>query len=149
MRLRMPLLFVMFSLLLGSSLVSDAFADTAVPLHVTILSASQGGSDFNLDNDAYRDQLIQLFSYRSYQQKKDLNVDLKKGERVLVPLSDGYELILTLQDQENGRIHVQALIRKGREQYMDSVLAILTPGVVFLGGPSVSEGTLIIVLESH
>ena len=124
-------------------------AEQATSLHVTILAASAEGADFDLDNDAYRDQLIQLFSYKSYHQKKELNVNLKKGERVSVPLPEGYELLLNLQDQEKKRIYIQAVIRKGRQQYVDSVLSLLTPGVVFLGGPPISEGTLILVLESH
>ena len=33
-------------------------------------------------------------------------------------------------------------------QYLDTVLAILKPGVVFLGGPPVQKGVLIIVLET-
>jgi hypothetical protein len=124
-------------------------AEQSASIHVTILVASQEGSDFDLDNDAYRDQLIQLFSYKSYHQKKELSVSLKKGERVSVPLPEGYELLLNLQDKEKHRISIQAVIRKGRQQYVDSVLSLLTPGVVFLGGPPISEGTLILVLESH
>ena len=151
--MRTLLKFRAFSALIGFFVVlsslSSASAQQTAPVHVTVLVASRNGSDFDLDNDAYRDQLIQLFSYSSYHQKKELRADLKKGDRNVVPLPDDYELVLTLQDQEKGRIFVQALIRKGRKQYVDSTLSILTPGVVFLGGPAIQDGTLIIVLESH
>jgi len=140
--------FLMGLMLLSGS-PSLVFAQQTAPIHVTVLVASRQGSDFDLDNDAYRDQLIQLFSYSSYHQKKELRAELKKAERTIIPLPDGFELVLTLQGQEEGRIFVQALIRKGRKQYVDSTLSILTPGVVFLGGPAVQDGTLIIVLESH
>ncbi len=146
---RSPFFLTLVGFLVLLSFVPSTYAQQTAPLHVTVLVASRQGSDFDLDNDAYRDQLIQLFSYSSYHQKKELRADLKKGERTVVPLPDGYELVLTLQDQEKGRIFIQALIRKGRDQYVDSVLSILTPGVVFLGGPAVQGGTLIIVLESH
>ena len=57
-------------------------------------------------------------------------------------------LILTLQDVDKKRIQVQAVIRKGNVQFMDTVVSILRPGVVFLGGPPAQEGVLIIVLET-
>lgn len=119
-----------------------------VRVHVTVLTASNEGSDFNLDNDEYRDRLIQLFSYSSYNQSGRFFVDLEKGVRQKTKLPEDYELMLTLQGEENGRVLVQALIRKGGQQYADTVLSILRPGVVFLGGPPAGSGSLIIVLET-
>ena len=119
-----------------------------VRVHVTVLTASNEGSDFNLDNDEYRDQLIQLFSYSSYNQSGMFFVDLEKAGRQKSNLPEGYELVLTLQGEEDGRVLVQAVIRRGNQQYVDTVLSILRPGVVFLGGPPVEGGSLIIVLET-
>ena len=129
-------------------LLPAARAVDPVRVHVTVLTASNEGSDFNLDNDEYRDQLIKLFSYHSYNQSNKFFVDLEKGVRQKTQLPDGYELMLTLQGEENGRVLVQALIRKGGQQYVDTVLSILKPGVVFLGGPPAGQGSLIIVLET-
>ena len=121
---------------------------TQIKANVTILVASNQGNDFNLVNDAYRDELIKLFSYTSYNQVEAVRRDLIKEVAQKINLPEGYELLLTLQSEENGRVQVQALIRKGNVPYVDTVLSILQPGVVFVGGPQVKEGALIIVLET-
>ena len=123
-------------------------AEGSVRVHVTVLVASNEGSDFNLDNDAYRDELIRLFSYSAYHQSEQFIADLKKADRYRADLPDGYELVLTLQGEEKERALVEALIRKENKQYVNTVLSILKPGVVFLGGPPVKDGILIIVLET-
>jgi hypothetical protein len=119
-----------------------------IPTKITILIASNQGTDFDMDNDAYRDQLIQLFSFSNYKQLKTLSLDLAKGERQIVALPEGYELVLSLQREERERAYIQALIRKGREQFVDTVLSIQKKGVVFLGGPQTPSGTLIVALEN-
>lgn len=124
-------------------------ADKPERVTATVVVASNEGGDYDLDNDAYRDQMIQLFSYSSYHQLEQYPTDLLKSERSKIELPEGYELILTLQNVEKGRILVQAVIRKGNQQYLDTVVSILKPGVVFLGGPPVSKGVLIIVLETR
>ncbi len=124
-------------------------ADQPEHLKAAVVIASNQGTDYDLDNDAYRDQMIQLFSYSSYHQLDQYPVDLVKSERSKIELPEGYELMLTLQNVEKGRILVQAVIRKGNQQYLDTVVSILKPGVVFLGGPPVSNGILIIVLETR
>ncbi len=123
-------------------------AETTAKIHVTFLIASNKGDDFNLVNDAYRDQLLKLFTYKSYNQIDDILTELERSKREVLELPDGYQLILTLQDMEKGRVQVQAMIRKGNNRYLDTVVSILRPGVVFLGGPSAQGGTLIIVLET-
>lgn len=115
---------------------------------VTILTASNQGNDFDIVNDAFRDRLIKLFAYSSYHQIKEETVDLSKAERRHMDLPGKYELILTLHGLEKERVLVQAMVRKDNKQYVDTVLSILKPGVVFLGGPSADEGDLIIVLET-
>ena len=125
-----------------------AFAEVSARVIATVLVASNEGNDFNLVNDAHRDQLIDLFSYTNYQQLEAVSLHLPKAERVKLALPEGYELMLTLQHVEKSRILTQALIRKGGKAHVDTVLAILSPGVAFLGGPPVKEGTLIIVLET-
>jgi hypothetical protein len=128
------------------SLPCEAAGDLRVK--VTVLQASNNGQDFNFENDAYRDQLVRLFSYSSYQQLDSKLMQLPKTQRVKMDLSDGYELLLTYQGDEGSRAMVQALIRKGNVQYVFTVLAIQNPGVVFLGGPSAGPGVLVIVLET-
>ena len=114
---------------------------------VSVIIASNEGTDFNLDNDAYRDQLIQLFSYRSYEQKNQQIVNLSKAEHKIIPLMDDYEMVLTLQGEEKERIMIQALIRKGNVQYVNTVLSIMKNGVVFIGGPTIGKNALIVALE--
>lgn len=123
-------------------------ADETAKFHITFLVASNEGNDFNLVNDDYRDQLLKLFSYTSYKQIDDVLKDLERSKREVIELPDGYQLMLTLQVVEKGRVQVQAMIRKGNQQYLDTVVSILRPGVVFLGGPPAQGGTLIIVLET-
>lgn len=116
---------------------------------VTVLVASPDGSDYDLDNDAFRDQLIQLFSYPSYRQIDQFWIPLERAKREAVSLPEGYDLLLNLQEKEKERVLVQAVIRKNSQSYVDTVLSIRKPGVVFLGGPTVENGVLILVLESR
>ncbi len=115
---------------------------------VTVLTASNEGADFDLDNDQYRDQLIKLFSYSSYHQQNQFAFEMNKAVRNHVELLEGYELTVTLQNRERDRILVEALIRKEGKQYVNTVLSIMHGGVAFLGGPMTSEGALILVIES-
>ena len=119
-----------------------------IKANVTILVASNSGNDINLVNDAYRDELIRLFSYTSYNQVDAVRRDLVREVVQKILLPEDYELLLTLQGKEDGRLQVRAVIRKKDVQYLDTVLSILQPGVVFVGGPPVQKGALIIVLES-
>lgn len=142
--------FLTACLLAGSPAVfaADEGGDL-IELHGTIVTASNNGNDFNIVNDTFRDELMKLFSYSDYNQEREFVLKLVKAERQRLELPGGYELILTLQGKEKGRIYVQAVIRKDNEQYLDTVLSILNPGVVFVGGPSVPEkGDLIIILET-
>ena len=134
---------------LSLSVSARAQDPASVKTNVTILEASNEGNDFNLVNDAYRDELIKLFSYTSYTQIDTVRRELKKAVRETIELPEGYELLLTLHNQEMGRVQVQALIRKEGVAYVDTVVSILQPGVVFVGGPPVKKGgALIIVLET-
>ena len=142
-KLTMCLVFLLFF-----SFVSQVVADDPVRIHAAIITASNQGNDFNLDNDAYRDQLIKLFSYSNYQQNANLSLDLIQGTETKTQLPDGYELVLNLQGKEEGRILVHAVIQKDNKQYVNTVLSILEQGVVFLGGAPVQGGELIIVLET-
>ena len=136
-------------LFVGLMFSQAVYANEPVRVHLAIVTASNIGEDINLINDEYRDQLIELFSYSSYEQVDDVVVEIQKAVRQKVKLPDGYELILTLHEQDEERVHVHALIRKNGRQYVDTVLAIVKPGVVFLGGPPVGqEKALILVLET-
>ncbi|MBU3758433.1 MAG: hypothetical protein FGM27_00675 [Candidatus Omnitrophica bacterium] len=114
---------------------------------LTTLVASNEGSEFDLVNDAYRDQIIRLFSYTAYKQMNQEAVSLDPGIAREIPLHGGYTLYLKLISASNHQDRVHALIKKDDLEYVDTVLAVEKPGVVFLGGPKVSEGDLIIVLE--
>ena len=122
-------------------------ADESVRIHVTMLKASNVGSDFNLENDTYKDQLIKLFAYSSYRQLDKFVVDLKKAERKFSYMFGGYELVVTLQGEEKNRVLVEVLIRKEGRTYVSTVLSVLKPGVAFLGGPPLGDGDLILAVE--
>lgn len=126
---------------------SFAQAEESTRVIVTVIRASNDGSDFDLENDAYRDELIQLFSYTFYKQLNRVSVDLKGMGSRKVTLPGGYELVLTFQGTEEDRVLVEAAIRKGDEEYVRSILSSLKPGVAFLGGPLMDNGAMIIVLE--
>lgn len=139
---------VIAMLLFAVGFSSSAPADTPKErVQLTYIVASNTGNDFNLDNDAYRDQMMKLFSYTSYQQLDRDLVELARAEREKVALPDGYELLLTYQGADRDRYMLQAVIRKGGQVYVDTVLSVLKPGVVFLGGPPTDQGDLIIILE--
>ncbi len=142
--------WIAITLCLLFSVISLAFLEAAEEGHklrLTLLTASNEGTDFDLDNDEYRDRLIQLFSYRSYKQVNQEIVTVKKPERQVIPLLEGYELVLLLQDEQKYRIEVQAVIMKEGVPYVNTVLSILEEGVVFIGGPNTSQGALILALE--
>jgi hypothetical protein len=145
------ILSVWLSFLLISAAPAHA-ADTAVAEKVkaTVLIASNEGVDSTPIRDAYRRELIKLFSYTAYSQAGDeKTLTLEKDKRETLNLPGGYKFILTLQSAERNRMQVQAVIQKGSVQYMNTVVSILKPGVVFLGGPSAKGGVLIIVLETQ
>lgn len=142
--------WILIAMLFGlNPALSAKQQDTPLEIHGTIVTASNNGTDFNIVNDTFRDELMKLFSYSAYEQDREFVLKLVKSERQRMELPGGYELMLTLQDVEKGRVYIQAVIRKDNEQYLDTVLSILNPGVVFVGGPAVPEkGDLIIVLET-
>ncbi len=123
-------------------------ADEPSQIIITVLSASSEGSEFDLDNDAYRDKLIKLFSYTSYHQITQKKVSLQKSEDETLSLPQNYKLLLSLKAKEKERIVVQAIIQKGGQKLLDTSLSILKPGTVFLGGPSFEKGVLVLVLEA-
>jgi len=142
-------LFVCCCVIMPLMARADAMhAGDTVKVNVTVIIASNEGNDYNMDNDEFRDRLIKLFSYTNYEQVNSEALQLKRAERVKMTLPDGYELWLTLQNHEEDRILIQAVVMKNGTQFVDTILSVLTPGVAFLGGPPLSEGTLIIVLEN-
>jgi hypothetical protein len=126
----------------------SSFSAGPVRVNVTVLIASNEGNEYDLVNDDYKDQLIGLFSYSSYHQLNEFskNLTLNQSERINLP--EGYELVLTLQGEEDGRVLIQAGINKENQEYLDTVLSVLRPGVVFVGGPRVKVGAIIIALET-
>lgn len=135
------------AVLLGTGYFSPQTALAADNMVVTVLVASNEGNDFDLDNDAFRDRLIQLFSYTSYKQVDQVAVDLKAATRQTVTLPDGYQMQIDLQKQEGSRYFVRAVVEKSGTAHVDTVLAIEKGSAAFVGGPPVGKGSLIIVME--
>ncbi|MBI4358591.1 MAG: hypothetical protein HY584_04760 [Candidatus Omnitrophica bacterium] len=119
----------------------------ALTLKVAVILASNEGSDFDLENDAYRDQLIRLFSYTAYEQVRGYSVVLEEGEQELIAIPGDYELILTLQRLEGEKVFLHALIQKGGNKFLDTELSLLGPTPVFLGGPPLDSGNLVLAIE--
>lgn len=145
------ILKVLFVTGMATFLLSISFPASAAPAEnvvVTVLTASYAGDDFNFDNDAYRDKLVQLFSYSSYEQENQLLIPLERSKRTKEMLPGDYELMLTLQDAKDNRMSLQVIIRKGDTIFLDTVMSIMKPGTLFIGGPKVEKGVLILVLEA-
>ena len=70
------------------------------------------------------------------------------GETQAMDLLEGYSLGLTLQKDEGSKIVAKAVITKAGKTYIDTELSITKPGMFFMGGPTLSEGDLILILES-
>ena len=127
---------------------SSGQAQTSNRMIVTMVVASNAGSDFNLDNDVYRDKLLKLFSYSSYVQKEVKKLDMKVGKTQNLDLLEGYNLELTLKQDTGQKILTRAVIIKDHKIYIDTELSIERPGVFFMGGPTLKDGDLILILEA-
>ncbi len=125
-----------------------ATAQTSNRMIVTMVVASNSGKDFNLDNDAYRDKLLDLFSYSSYIQKEVKKLDMAVGKTQNLDLLEGYNLELTLKQDDGKKILTRAVIIKDHKIYIDTELSIAKPGIFFMGGPTLTDGDLILILES-
>ena len=137
-------LFLLILLPFGSSL----HAEEVIVAKITVIIASNNGNDFNLENDAYRDQLIKLFSYTSYKQVKEYSLKLEKVKQEVLVIPGDYEFVLTFRGRERGRTLIGALIQKGDRKFLNTDLAISGNGPVFLGGPPVDSGVLLLVIET-
>ncbi len=137
--------FCLLAFLLQPSILQ---AQNSNRMIVTMVVASNEGSDFNLDNDAYRDKLLKLFSYSSYTQKDLKKLDMTLGETQSLDLLEGYALQLTLKEDKGSSIVARAVITKNNKSYIDTELSIAKPGVFFMGGPTLSTGDLILILEN-
>jgi len=136
------ILMMTFGLLLPAPL-----AHAAERMTLTYIVASHEGDDFDLDNDAYRDQLIQLFNYSSYHQINQEAVTLEFNTPQTLTIPGDYSMVLTLKNCEDTRCIVRSEIQKNDISYVDTVISILKPGMFFMGGPKTGSGDLIIVLE--
>ena len=138
--------WIIFFLVAGMVLpAKPAWASERMAL--TFIVASREGHEMDLDNDAYRDQLIQVFNYSSYRQtgRQAVNLEFNTPQTAVIP--GDYELVMTLKNCEDNRCIVRAVIQKGGTAYVDTVISVLKPGMFFLGGPKAENGDLIIVLE--
>ena len=135
------LAFLLFQIPPGQTQTSDRMI-------VTMVVASNTGSDFNLDNDVYRDKLLKLFSYSSYVQKEVKKLNMTVGKTQNLDLLEGYNLELTLKQDNGQKILTRAVIIKDHKIYIDTELSIEKPGVFFMGGPTLNEGDLILILEA-
>ena len=146
MRLRSRIFLGVFLCVL--SFGSTLQAESPVTIKVTAIVASNSGSDFDLENDAFRDQLIQLFSYKSYKQVQQSSIRLDGAKDEVMAIPGGYELTLGLKTSENSKIRVHALLQKEGKRFLDTEVSIFGAGPVFLGGPSVDSGNLILAIET-
>ncbi len=128
--------------------VSTLRAEAPVAIKVTAISASNSGSDFDLENDAFRDQLIQLFSYKSYKQLKQFSVRLEGTKSETLTIPGGYELNLVLKAREDNKVRLHAVIQKEGKKFLDTEVSVFGAGPVFLGGPPVDSGNLILAIET-
>jgi len=135
----------LFALLLIPSMTQ---AQNSNRMIVTMVVASNSDNDFNMDNDAYRDKLTQLFSYSSYVQSDLKKLDMTLGETQNLALLEGYSLTLTLKEDKGSSIVARATITKDNKDYIDTELSIAKPGIFFMGGPTLSTGDLILILEN-
>jgi len=128
--------------------IPTASAQSSNNMIITMIVASNEGSDFNMDNDAYRDKLTQLFSYSSYIQKdlKKITMELNKTRNL--DLLEGYNLELTMKEDTGSKMIARAVIIKDHKIYIDTELSIAKPGTFFMGGPTVTNGDLILILET-
>lgn len=123
-------------------------AEAPATIKVTAIVASNGGSDFDLENDTFRDQLIQLFSYKSYKQIQQSSIRLDGTKDEVMTIPGGYELTLGLKTREDSKIRIHALIQKDGKKFLDTEVSIFGTGPVFLGGPPVDSGNLILAVET-
>ena len=123
-------------------------ADETVVAKVTIIVASNKGNDFNLENDAFRDQLKQVFSYSSYEQVKEYSLRLEKVKQEVLTIPGDYQFVLTYRGQQRGKTLIGALIQKDGRKFLSTDVIINGTGPVFLGGPPLDSGELLIVIET-
>ncbi|OGW79939.1 MAG: hypothetical protein A3G33_05020 [Omnitrophica bacterium RIFCSPLOWO2_12_FULL_44_17] len=132
-------------------LVPNVFAQTEQPLmlKVTVIVASNQGSEFTMDNDNYRDELVKLFSYKSYKQVKDYLVELLPAENELLNIEGGYMLALNSEGEKDGKFLVRMVIQKDGRQFLNTEITVTGEVPVFMGGPSVQNGVLILAVEKR
>ena len=124
------------------------YAEESVIAKVTVIVASNQGSDFDLENDAFRDQLIQIFSYKSYKQVKEYSIHLEKVKREVLSIPGDYEFVMAYRGQDQGKVRIGALIQKGGRKFLNTEVTIIGTGPIFLGGPPTESGDLLLVIET-
>lgn len=147
MKMKKLVKLVMLSWVFGLGLFFAQGAQAAEKVVVTILVASNEGSDFNLDNDEYRDELIKLFSYSSYTQSDQVSIDLEAGQSSDKTIVGDYLLSLALTEIAGDEASVSVKVSKEGKDYVDTTLGIKSPGTAFVGGPPENGGVVILVLE--
>lgn len=137
-----------FLVLLGVlGFVPKLYAQGPVHFKVTVLVASNQGSDFDLENDQFKDRLIQLFSYTSYRQLKAYSVTLSPTEAQALSIPGEYELKLHLKDHRAGEAALHVVIEKGGTRFLETDVSLRGQAPLFLGGPPFDSGVLIVALE--
>ena len=145
MKLKILSLAVLF---LGFTVsLPHAFATEKAGFIVTMVAASNEGNDIGLDNDDYRDELIQLFSYTTYKQLDLKKIYLTQGAKTSLELPDGYELSAQMPGLEKDVASLKVNISKDQKEFVNTTLSIRSGGVTFVGGPPTEEGVLILIIE--
>jgi hypothetical protein len=116
----------------------SAEAEAAIRVKVAAIVASNEGSEFDLVNDNYRDELIKLFSYTEYHQKMEELIHLEPGQDEVLEIPGEYSLTLNLKGGEGNVKQIQARIEKDGKSYLDTQVSVL-------GSES---GDLILVVET-
>lgn len=137
----------LFFLILILPFGAVSMAEESIQAKVTILTTRPAINDPRIPPE-YLKQLKKFFPHKYFEQAGESILTLTKAQRVKQLLPGDYELMLTLQGRTASMASVQALIRKGSQSYVDTVLAIENKGIVILGGPPAEEKILIIVVET-
>ena len=127
--------------------VSHLYAEDSIHVKVTAIMATNEGTDFNLENDAFRDQLISLFSYTSYKEMDQFRVVFRQPEEKTVALPNNYKLSLDYQGKDGAKLLFGIQITKAGKEFLKTQASIVGESPLFLGGPPINGGVLILSVE--
>ena len=141
--------FLIFLLILISSLLSYSFTFAQVQTRLRILEASNVGTGVDSSLRDMRDQFESLFSFSSYRLLKEETVTLYPRQPVSLPVHPGRSMELTLVGLRRNVADVKVKIKREQTDILDTQVR-LTPGkTVSIGGPKHGQGVIIINLSAN